>query len=406
MTKTVSKFLLSLIALFVAVAVGCIVYIFMNREDRLLTSEVLYISADEGLDISGTIVRDEKPLMKDAGKCYVPLVAAGSRVSAGQSVLAAFDSPEKAAAYTELGKVNAKSELINAICLSDAAADISQYNASIRQELDALAAFAGGFSTSKSLNATVSSLEDALIRKDYSSSMRDSAEAAANELSQARGVLRAILSDGASGYVTSPEASYYCSTADGWEKLFSPEKLLASTPEEYSALLAFSPETLTDENCCGKLINGGNWYLSALISSDELTYLTLNSSYRIAIAGETVQMTFVSFSESEDGKTALAVFMSRTQLPDVTISRSQSCMVVLNTYSGFRVPADGIHISGGDTGVYVLEGARAVFKKVNILYSGKNYYIVEADFENKNNLFSGDLIIIGEKDLFDGKMMK
>ena len=58
------------------------------------------------------------------------------------------------------------------------------------------------------------------------------------------------------------------------------------------------------------------------------------------------------------------------------------------------------------TGVYVIEGGRAVFKEVEILLDTGSAYVVREDPSSTNNLWAGDEIIVSAKDLFDGKVVR
>ena len=93
-------------------------------------------------------------------------------------------------------------------------------------------------------------------------------------------------------------------------------------------------------------------------------------------------------------------------MQNVTLLRQQSADVVFNSYQGLRVPKDAVRVEdGGQTGVYVLEGATARWKPITILHDNGESYVVELDKTSTANLWPGDEIIIHAKNLYDGKVV-
>ena len=59
----------------------------------------------------------------------------------------------------------------------------------------------------------------------------------------------------------------------------------------------------------------------------------------------------------------------------------------------------------GESGVYVLEGAEARWKTVNILYEDGESFLVELDKSSTRNLWPEDEIILTTDTIFEGKVM-
>jgi len=89
----------------------------------------------------------------------------------------------------------------------------------------------------------------------------------------------------------------------------------------------------------------------------------------------------------------------------VTALRHQTCTLILQTYSGLLVPRAAVcHNRNGQAGVYVLEGAFARWKPVEILYTEENTCVAELDRTDTDNLWPGDEILLGYN-LYDGKVV-
>lgn len=70
------------------------------------------------------------------------------------------------------------------------------------------------------------------------------------------------------------------------------------------------------------------------------------------------------------------------------------------------MPKQALYMVDGQAGVYVLEGARARWKPVEILYAYGDGYVVELDQSSTGNLWPGDDIILTSDDIEDGKVME
>ena len=82
--------------------------------------------------------------------------------------------------------------------------------------------------------------------------------------------------------------------------------------------------------------------------------------------------------------------------------------IILRSYSGFRVRKDAIRVLDGESGVYVLSGAKLVFKPIKILFMNddSNFAVVQpAVDKSTRTLIVNDSVVIGGKDIEDGKVV-
>ena len=57
-------------------------------------------------------------------------------------------------------------------------------------------------------------------------------------------------------------------------------------------------------------------------------------------------------------------------------------------------------------GVFVLEGSTAAWKTIHILHDNGESYVVELDKSSTDHLWPGDEIIVGARNLYDGKVVR
>ena len=118
-----------------------------------------------------------------------------------------------------------------------------------------------------------------------------------------------------------------------------------------------------------------------------------------------IRMQVEAISEAEDGVCTIVLSCER-EPQEVTALRRQSADIIFSSYTGLRVPKQALYMVDGQAGVYVLEGARARWKPVEILYAYGDGYVVELDQSSTGNLWPGDDIILTSDDIEDGKVME
>ena len=111
-------------------------------------------------------------------------------------------------------------------------------------------------------------------------------------------------------------------------------------------------------------------------------------------------------SDPEDGQ-RLLVLSSDLYMQNMTLLREQSADVVFTSYTGLRVPKEAIRVTEDQrTGVYILEGNQAEWKYVTLLHDNGESYVAKLDKSSTDNLWPGDEIIVGARDIYDGKVMR
>ena len=204
--------------------------------------------------------------------------------------------------------------------------------------------------------------------------------------------------------IAADHAGTYSGVADGYETVLTPEKLQTMTAQDYNLI---EPETVP-ENAIGKLIRGTTWYYVTTLPASELKDVKEGARVQLLFARDVydqLDMTVERVGNNEAGYKLLVLSCDK-YMQNVTLLRQQSADVVFNSYQGLRVPKDAVRVEdGGQTGVYVLEGATARWKPITILHDNGESYVVELDKTSTANLWPGDEIIIHAKNLYDGKVV-
>ena len=121
-----------------------------------------------------------------------------------------------------------------------------------------------------------------------------------------------------------------------------------------------------------------------------------------------IPLTLENIIEAPDHGSVLLVFRC-DRLPDhFSFDRSQSVRLEVARTQGIYVPKSVVERRDGHRGVYVLRGSVVYFRYIDIVYEGKDYYLVREGVEDDGDriyLKVNDQIILNGRNLFDGRIM-
>ncbi|MBQ1966130.1 MAG: hypothetical protein II348_05580, partial [Clostridia bacterium] len=211
--------------------------------------------------------------------------------------------------------------------------------------------------------------------------------------------------------VYASEAGYFSSQHDGFEG-YSSSKFETVTPEDVKELLSATP-TPRPEGYVGKLQHFSYWTYLCTVPEAKAEIFTENSSWTLrfdtpAYGIRTVTMRIISKSDPVEGEVAL-VFESSSFSKEIYSLRNTPAEIILNSYKGYKVDKDAVRVSEGKTGVYVLSGAKVVFKPVDVLYRDEvhDFAVVSSNTKATGRiLITNDSVVIGGKEIYDGKVVK
>lgn len=241
-----------------------------------------------------------------------------------------------------------------------------------------------------------------------------SANSVIKELKASRTELLASL--GTATALISDEGFNFMYSSDGYESIFSSDKLDDLTPAELEALANSQPKE-SDERVIGRCIYSPKWYIA--IPAVEATYLGFSEGavYDVTFSdsdGVTVDMTLerICVDEQDENK-AYMLFSSYDLAVAASFSRTQSVSIYLGGCSGYRIPKQALYDGDQYDYVYILVGNAVELRRVSVKGEGNGYYIVGTYEEDQRDDVSrdipylniNDLLITSGNDLYDGKLL-
>lgn len=377
---------LKLITILLAVALGA--YALLPESGERYTLEATaYCEVGDGLTVSGFVVREEAVIAADA-PFAVCEVAEGEWVGGGQLVATGYASAEEKRQRETLDALKARRELLARA--DDAALDgeisallVRMAAQTARRDLDAVRAAAAALTP--------------LVQ------WRDGARQLASLDRQIEESERTVQSG--TNAVLAEHAGYFSAQADGLESVLTPAALETMTLAGYRALpTAFQ----TPKNAVGRLILGQTWYFVTELPAERAAQYAAGDRLTVDFALPTlrdVRMRIERIGEETDGA-CLIVLSCERGMQNVTALRRQAADIVFQTHAGLRVPKIALYHLDGEDGVYVLEGARAVWKPVTLLYECGDSFLAAWDSGDTDMLQPNDELILTSDDLYNGKVIR
>lgn len=368
----------------------------------LTTTSAVEYEAGAGYYATGFVARDESVIHSNYA-ISVLTVSEGQRVSAGGQVATGYLTDDAQARQTRIQELSDQLEQLRyAWQYSASVYDQAQLDTQISDSLISL----NQYLSRRDMNSAadlITELKGMVLRRSTgdadAASLQTQIDTAESELETLR---QQAASD--TKAVTVSAAGYFSGTVDGYESVLTPELLDTMTAQDYTQIVPGD----ADVSAIGKLIHGDTWYFVTLVPAADAKEVAAGDRVQVTFARDfyvPITMTVRRIGGNEAGY-RLLVLESDEYMQNITMLRQQSADVVFNSYSGLRVPKDAVRVDGdGQTGVYILEGAVARWKSIEILHDNGESYVVTLDKSSTSNLWPGDEIIVGAKDLYDGKVV-
>ncbi len=376
---------------------------FVVPYNSIRTEEVTAHTARDTISSSDTlIIRSEKTVSSDTVGAYRYSVSNGERV-ANNGVIAEIyannSAVESLARIDDIDRQIANLKSLSNIA-GNAVTDIEQINA----QIDA------------SLYRVLRSVEDndfsnvGKLASDYLAAV-NRRHAVTGQQMDFSAMLSALESEKSSlsnstskpiGTVKAPAAGYFVTGVDGYEDVLSPDGISTLTPEIFDSVM---PNTVSD-TAVGKVVGDVNWYIAVKVTFEQALQFSVGQSLNIEVSSSkviTVPAKIATINKGDVSGSAVVVFSSTYMNSELAGLRNPSVRIIVNSYDGLKVSSKAIKVEDGKKGVYVSNGSTIQFIPVNVLYTGNGYVVCKRGDPLKDELHIYDDVVVGGKDLYNGK---
>lgn len=368
------------------------------------------ITYDDSLYVSGIALREEILILANKQLSSVDYkVSDGDRVSKGDVVATCNVGDVSAGDRLAVESIDRQIQLLNECISATTQYDLKTLDSRTK---DSIAEYLNTFSK-KDLSVSVEASEDVVshfIKRDIKATGDKSYYQ--KILSNCEASKSTILNGNSSSQssVKASYAGYFTSQYDGYESLKASD-YAAVSPDSIRSLISQQPLE-RPKDYIGKLQHFSYWNFLCNVPESNAPSFTEGSFWTLRFdtpshGPRTVSMTVKSVSDPVDGQVAITF---ESSFFDEALYSLRMCdaQIILRSYSGFRVKKDSIRVLDGTNGVYVLSGAKLVFKPVTVLYQSedRDFVVVvpKADSPSRT-LILNDSVIVGGKEIYDGKVV-
>lgn len=212
--------------------------------------------------------------------------------------------------------------------------------------------------------------------------------------------------------VSAPVTGFFYSSVDGYENIFTADRIKDITVEEFHTMLRTEPEDFPAK-AIGKIVTDFVWYTAVETTRDELRYYTEGKDYTLIFPYNNdaeLKMNLSKVVAPDGGNQVLLIFSCNKIPEDFSFKRMQEIEIVKSSHTGYKIPVSALRQLDGKMGVYILVGSVVEFRYVDVILECDGYYLVaERDTVNDPEYYTKlglyDLVITSGKDLFVGKMI-
>lgn len=385
------------------VAVLLVAYISVQAVNALTaykTEMAVMHSAYDSIECNGFIIRDESVLSGSGSGILRYVLKDGERVSKNGVVAEAYSTEEAVYAKEEYDELT---ERINRMDESERQAkggsvNLETINTQARSNLlDMLSAFDDG--DMDSVYDISEEYLDLINRRQILTGDLDGYGTLISELKSQRDAAAAKMQTSSSS-IRSANSGYFIKSVDGYENSISVDELANITPDMLNSV------TATDMgDAIGKVVGDYDWYIATEIDNTTAMSLAVGQTYSIDFnidSAEKVPAT-VKYMNRFDNTTVVVFSCSYM---NSTLAHLRSCQieVILKEYSGLVVNTEAVRIVDDVKGVYVDNGYMIKFKPIEVIYTGDGYMLCKVS-EDKSGLVLYDEVVIGGRNLYDGKIV-
>ncbi|MBQ9922810.1 MAG: hypothetical protein IJO52_11515 [Clostridia bacterium] len=420
-----NKTLKNLLAIFITV--GTVVYIgvwFMRTFSSDVGLEYIGLSTvEQKLNIDGYIMRNEKILETSESGVVYYIADEGEKIAKNSVVANIYESESLANTQAQILEIDRKIKV-----LEDSRIDknfvITDMNKIDREISEAIITMKNdALDRNFKLSAQKGdSLLTILNKRQLIASKTDSFDDKILQLEAQKTNLSHSLT-GLKGSVVADVGGYFSAAIDGYESIFTTDKLKDMTVDSFEELIRNTPESITESSNAGKLITDFKWYILCQVDKSLCAELIQGENYTLIFPHSSdarIQFTLENKITQTDRATAVLVFSTLAEPDGFDFSRSQEAQIIKKSYTGLRIPKNAMRIQDNFEGVFVLKGNEVVFRRIKRIFESEGYYLADvADPTKKDGIseqeaFDGgygyislyDAVITEGKELYDGKVVK
>lgn len=391
-----------------AVIVIFVVYVLSNfavsHYRPVETTPAIQVTIDEAVTVKGYFIREEQVI--DVGNANTAKYnfANGDKVATNSALITVYKNSKSLDKSQQLEDVSNTIDQLEVLQANSYVTNTSQIDQKITTALNTIGDVVDNTAFSQ-LSESLEQLRALALKSGSMSGDISDIDAQLTKLYRQQAELQTEL-EGKTKEIVSGDSGYFCQTTDGLEDKLTIESLDDLTVSSLEEAVSHEKEEVNSDQC--KVISSYVWYYAAIMTGDETAKLEKDQevTLRFAQPSDHVLAKVYDIRPDEESDEVLVIFSSTDMNSELVSMRKEVGDVVISSYSGLKVPKDAVHMQGDQMGVYILNDSVASFKKIEPVYEGADYYIVQQNIIGDDSLVIDDDIIVHAKEIDDKKVVK
>ncbi len=173
--------------------------------------------------------------------------------------------------------------------------------------------------------------------------------------------------------VKSSGSGYFTSAVDGYEGIIS-LKSIGSISADTVKQVVENPDVHSG-NYIGKTFDDYKWKFVGVIDTPDIFFVNTNQTMYFYSSGKSYKVHIDSVIPTGNGNEAVVTISCDKMDESIAKIRADSVELLFGEYTGIRVPRAAIRFVNGEKGVYISEGEKLVYKKLDVIYEGEDYVL-------------------------------
>jgi hypothetical protein len=199
--------------------------------------------------------------------------------------------------------------------------------------------------------------------------------------------------------IVSGESGYFASYIDGYETTLTPD-VADTLTRAYVEKIINEQNSTRKSTSPGKIIGDYRWKMVGIIAAEDVFPGSGNTvMMRISGLADPVPAVVESISATDDPEKMMIIISCSEFGSEFVSRRSENCELIVNDYTGIRIPRTAIRFNKeNEAGVYIIQGQKITFKKIQKLFETDTYIISEKVSDPAFVAEFDDVIVRGEID--------
>ncbi len=382
-----------------------------QRNQDYETQTVYEQTVTQSISVEGVFVREETVIPIDAGGVVTPLYSVGTKVAVNTKLGDVYNDQTAVRAQYQAQVLEASISALQRAQSAVSSTDVVRpdtLNGQAAEYVSQLAAARDSQNLS-GLSEIKSGLMETMARRAIVVNGVENYDARISELQSELQNVQSLVSSQIHSFA-STASGYFVDHVDGLEGEITGEYLDSLSASQLRDWLAGYQGYQADQSAV-KIVTSHRWTFATTVTEEQMQTLSNISKVTLRFPGEEDIACSIADAQRDEASGLYKLYLEGDHVDEYLLSsRVQTAEIVVEEYSGLKIPKEAVRFVDDEMGVYVQTGSKIYFRYIDMIYETTDF-ILSAPYYQGGTDGSGyvkmyDTIVVKGKDLYDGKLVQ